>query len=81
MMINLRQLIDERVDKKEFFYSIEVFPSKNEDDLISLNKNLNLFLNEPNIPRPLFCDVTYHAHSERPFDHPCSSLSIASNFL
>lgn len=75
-MASLSDCIRANVSAGRFFYSIEIFPPKTEADLSALYGDLGAFLKKH---KPLFCDITYHTHSQRPVEHPCSSLSIASN--
>lgn len=77
MANSLSDCIREKVNAGRFFYSIEIFPPKTEADLSDLYGDLEAFLRDH---QPLFCDITYHIHSQRPAEHPCSSLSIASNY-
>lgn len=71
----LSDLIDDKLLRKESFFSIEIFPPKTENDLTKLYINLENFLKKF---KPLFCDITYHSTSQKPVNHPCSSFSIAS---
>lgn len=68
-MIKLSESIKNKFNKNEFFYSFEIFPPKTEKQLETLYKELDQFLRE--FKNVLFCNITYHAHSQKSIEHPC----------